>query len=67
VKVKHKEPSASPVIPTIAETSPTTDASFLRYGVPGTGWTDAMVVNTVIVDSKNGLINSAFMSIKALS
>jgi hypothetical protein len=60
-KVMHKDPSASPLIPTIPEISPVDPLPVLRYGFPGTGSVKAMVFNTLTVDSRKGLINSTFI------
>jgi hypothetical protein len=58
--VIQRDPSASPVLPTIPETSPVDPEPVLMQAFPGTGSTRAMVLRTETVDSKKGLTNSAF-------
>jgi len=62
LKLSATEPTAAPVRPMMPETSPCATLSLFRYGFPARGSTKAIVLITLTVPSKKGLMNLTFMS-----
>ena len=57
VKIRAMDPSAAPVIPMIAETSPMATSSFLMKGFPGFASMSAIVFNTCIAAVRKGFMS----------